>query len=76
MNNPTVAPMPEFEKMSFKKALEVLVRQLRQSNDEHEASQLRSAALGAETDELLKEIGDNLAKVDEYLRLPTTDFCN
>ena len=70
----TFLEIPEAEAPKLAQAIEEAVHYLRQLNEEYEARQPRIAALRAETDALLQEIGKNLAYVEEYLRSPLPDF--
>lgn len=70
----TMLEIPEAEVPKLAQALEEAVSYLRQLNEEYEARQPRVAALSAETEALLQEIGKNLAYVEEYLRSPLADF--
>ena len=70
----TILEIPEAEVPKLAKAIEDTLRQLRQFEEEDQVRQQRIAALGAETDQLLKQIKTNLAYVEEHLRSPLPDF--
>jgi hypothetical protein len=75
MEKTTVIEVPDTEMPKLQQMLEELTLQLRQSSEAYEARKPFLAARSAETEANLKQIGDNLAYVEEYLRTPLRDFC-
>lgn len=74
MENMNSFEIPETEVSQLRRTLEELVLQLQQTNAEYEARKPLIAARSAETDAFIKQIGENLAYVEQYLRTPLSDF--
>ena len=75
MEKTTVIEVPEAEMPKLEEMLEALTHELRRSNEAYEARKPLLAARSAETEANLKQIGENLAYVEEYLRTPLSGFC-